>query len=416
MVWRRGGVSGDVVPASLEDHSPRQACRFCKTHCFLDLSQTLSRRRCQDTHVKTYVVASFPAAPLLTDTRRSTVGPGTLEDFVVTVYSVVMEYIAPALALFKSLVYRSTAPVVEYSPVCSGRSTCASGGAHRVSSCCNRIKCAVGAFITPVPAVCSICAVVETLRTSFCSNCCGCASNGVHRTSSCRNCGGGLRSFTCLPTPDVEGIAGSSCRVVTPAPAANANAQHQWCFLASFACCVGDTSSAVGAASAPMAECVAIVPNSDDSGRTHLKCLPNQRRQFQPCAQWHYAGDHRSDDLSGDVGELSVNATPHQLPLWSTLLSCLRRHSLYQRWQCQWNSSLLLLGPSTCASGGAFAPSPAVGYAFRSCSLCCASSPYSSSLSSSACAFQLAPVEVASRGLMCFGQVSVGFCHAAREV
>ena len=118
---------------------------------------------------------------------------------------------------------------------------------------------------------------------------------------------------------------------------------------------------------------VAIVHNSDDSGRTHLKCLPNQRRQFQPCAQWHFAGDHRSDGLSGDVGDLSVNATPHQLPLWSTLLSCVRRHSLYQRWQCQCNSSLFLLGPSTCASVGSYHRQLWV-MQFRSCSLCCASS------------------------------------------
>ena len=142
-----------------------------------------------------------------------------------------------------------------------------------------------------------------------------------------------------------------------------------------FACCVGDTSSAVGAAPAPMAECVAIVPNSDDSGRTHLKCLPNQRRQFQPCAQWHYAGDHRSDGLSGDVGELSVNATPHQLPLWSTLLSCLRRHSLYQRWQCQWNSSLLLLGLSTCASGGAYRTIASCGLRSSAPAVCVAPAP-----------------------------------------
>ena len=142
-----------------------------------------------------------------------------------------------------------------------------------------------------------------------------------------------------------------------------------------FACCVDEASSAVGAAPAPMAECVAIVLNSDDSGRTHLKCLPNQRRQFQPCAQWHYAGDHRSDGLSGDVGELSVNATPHQLPLWSTLLSCLRRHSLYQRWQCQWNSSLLLLGPSTCASGGAYRTIASCGLRSSAPAVCVAPAP-----------------------------------------
>ena len=59
----------------------------------------------------------------MTDIRRSTVGPGTLEDFVVTVYSVVMEYIAPALASFNLLFNRSTcSKVVKYSSVCSGRS------------------------------------------------------------------------------------------------------------------------------------------------------------------------------------------------------------------------------------------------------------------------------------------------------
>ena len=98
-------------------------------------------------------------------------------------------------------------------------------------------------------------------------------------------------------------------------------------------------------------------------------------RQFQPCAQWHYAGDHRSDGLSGDVGELSVNATPHQLPLWSTLLSYLRRHSLYQRWQCQWNSSLLLLGLSTCASGGAYRTIASCGLRRSAPAVCVAPAP-----------------------------------------
>ena len=120
---------------------------------------------------------------------------------------------------------------------------------------------------------------------------------------------------------------------------------------------------------------VAIVPDSDDSGRTHLKCLPNLRRQFQPCAQWHYAGEHRSDGLSGDVGELCVNATPHQLPLWSTLLSCLRRHSLYQGWQCQWNSLLLLLGPSTCASVGAYRTIASCGLRSSAPAVCVAPAP-----------------------------------------
>ena len=93
------------------------------------------------------------------------------------------------------------------------------------------------------------------------------------------------------------------------------------------------------------------------------------------CALWHYAGDHRSDGLSGDVGELSVNATPHQLPLWSTLLSCLWRHSLYQRWQCQWNSSLLLLGPSTCASVGAYRTIASCGLRSSAPAVCVAPAP-----------------------------------------
>ena len=37
---------------------------------------------CHDTHVKTQCCGSHPAAPLLTDTRRLTVGPGTREDLV----------------------------------------------------------------------------------------------------------------------------------------------------------------------------------------------------------------------------------------------------------------------------------------------------------------------------------------------
>ena len=61
------------------------------------------------THLSRHsVVAPILTAPLLTDTCRSTVGPGTREDIVVTVYSFVMVYIAPALASIKLLQYRST--------------------------------------------------------------------------------------------------------------------------------------------------------------------------------------------------------------------------------------------------------------------------------------------------------------------
>ena len=114
----------------------------CKTHCFFVLSQTLLRCRCQDTHVKTYVVASFPAAPLLTDIRRSTVGPGTLEDFVVTVYSVVMEYIAPALALFKLLYNRSTCTGGKVLFCLQWPQNLRQWWCHRASSCCDCITCA----------------------------------------------------------------------------------------------------------------------------------------------------------------------------------------------------------------------------------------------------------------------------------
>ena len=72
---------------------------------------------------------------------------------------------------------------------------------------------------------------------------------------------------------------------------------------------------------------------------------------------------------------MSVNATPHQLPLWSTLLSCLWRHSLYQRWQCQWNSSLLLLGPSTCASVGAYRTIASCGLRSSAPAVCVAPAP-----------------------------------------
>ena len=58
------------------------------------------------THMSRHiVVAPIPSAPLLTDTRRSTVGPGTREDVVPSSFCVrsavlVVEYIALALAVF----------------------------------------------------------------------------------------------------------------------------------------------------------------------------------------------------------------------------------------------------------------------------------------------------------------------------
>ena len=90
--------------APLEDHSPRQACLFRKTHCSLLLGQY--------THMKTQCCGPpFLAAPLSTGIRRSTVGPGTREDM-------------------SHLPYKR----VHCAGACSDRSTCSSGGVHRAAT------------------------------------------------------------------------------------------------------------------------------------------------------------------------------------------------------------------------------------------------------------------------------------------
>ena len=78
----------------LEDHSPTQAS-------FKTQSRKFWGSFCHDTHVKTQCCGSHPAAPLLTDTRWLTVGPGTREDLVAATAPVVT-YIAPASAVSMS--------------------------------------------------------------------------------------------------------------------------------------------------------------------------------------------------------------------------------------------------------------------------------------------------------------------------
>ena len=126
-VWRRGGrqLRGPRVAAPSDHLStlrPTRRPMLAWTSAALPwfargpLTKT---GKLQDTHfwgfltVMTHlsrhsVVAPILTAPLLTDTCRSTVGPGTREDIVVTVYSFLMVYIAPALASIKLLQYRST--------------------------------------------------------------------------------------------------------------------------------------------------------------------------------------------------------------------------------------------------------------------------------------------------------------------
>ena len=87
------------------------------------------------THLSRHsVVAPILTAPLLTDTCRSTVGPGTREDIVVTVCSFVM--VTSYLPLPRSSSCSTAAPVLAEEVFCSWSncSTCSSGGAHRVSS------------------------------------------------------------------------------------------------------------------------------------------------------------------------------------------------------------------------------------------------------------------------------------------
>ena len=82
VAWRRLGLR-----RSRTTHQDKR-CRSSQDTSFLRFSVMTHMSR----HI---VVALIPSAPLLTDTRRSTVGPGTREDVAV----LVVEYIALALAV-----------------------------------------------------------------------------------------------------------------------------------------------------------------------------------------------------------------------------------------------------------------------------------------------------------------------------
>ena len=95
---------------SLEDHSPRQAQSQDKICRISGASHTVMTRMSRHS-----VVAPILAASLLTDIRRSTVGPGTREDLVTVppVYALsyaatepVVAYLVPASAVFMSSVFQ----------------------------------------------------------------------------------------------------------------------------------------------------------------------------------------------------------------------------------------------------------------------------------------------------------------------
>ena len=98
------------------------ACRHYKTCCMQTFLFPVVARSSR--HV---VVAPILAAPLLTDTRRSTVGPGTHED------------IMSGRVQRRGGVHRASS--------CGG--ICSSGGVHRTVSCSDRSTCASdGAHLT----------------------------------------------------------------------------------------------------------------------------------------------------------------------------------------------------------------------------------------------------------------------------
>ena len=70
--------------------------RHVTTHSSRSLVTRVSRHMFVACLSRHNVVAPFPAAPLLIDTRRSTVGPGTREDFVTVPPVLVLSYAATA--------------------------------------------------------------------------------------------------------------------------------------------------------------------------------------------------------------------------------------------------------------------------------------------------------------------------------
>ena len=110
------------VGAPFEDHVPRQA--GCKTQsrnfgASLIVMTRMSRHS---------VVAPIPAAPLLTDTRRLTVGPGTREDLVVATVPVVA-YFVPVCSIYVASASGVSGPVHYCVSACHGHCAVESGHA-----------------------------------------------------------------------------------------------------------------------------------------------------------------------------------------------------------------------------------------------------------------------------------------------
>ena len=196
-----------VLRTTFEDHSPRQAVASCKTHCLFFFIG-------EDTLVNTHFAVPILRAPLLTDTRWSTVGPGTREDFVHRrggVHRPVLDVPQHLLQWWRtsqwscsdcnycscggahhanSCCIRSTCSRggAHFTSFCNDRGTRAGGGAHRTSSCCNRSTCAKGGVVrTSSGSDRSTCAVVEHIVIG-CSDRSTCASDGVRHISTCRDC------------------------------------------------------------------------------------------------------------------------------------------------------------------------------------------------------------------------------------
>ena len=106
---------GDGAP--FEDHVPRQA--GCKTRSRIFGASLIVMTRMS----RHSVVAPILAAPLLTDTRRLTVGPGTREDLVVATVPVVA-YFVPVCSIYVASAFGVSGPVHYCVSACHGHCAC----------------------------------------------------------------------------------------------------------------------------------------------------------------------------------------------------------------------------------------------------------------------------------------------------
>ena len=78
---------------------------------------------CHDTHVKTQCCGSHPCGPLLSDSRRLTVGPGTREDLVAATVPVVA-YFVPVCSIYVASAFGVPGPVHYCVSACHGHCAC----------------------------------------------------------------------------------------------------------------------------------------------------------------------------------------------------------------------------------------------------------------------------------------------------